>query len=76
MQGSVSPQAQSCALNDGNGCSGSWAETFLADPNGELAVRKIVPFAHLDDPQIKSIGVGWAYSPAAKTYYYAVVRNA
>lgn len=75
VQGTVSPRAQTCALNNGSGCSGSWAETFLADPNGQLAVTKILPFAHLDDPQVKSVGVGWAYSPEARTYYYAVVRG-
>lgn len=75
VQGSVSPRAQACALSNGSGCGGSWAETFLADPSGRMAVHKILPFAHLLDPQMKRVGVGWAYSPAARTYYFAIVSK-
>jgi hypothetical protein len=71
---SVSAPAQTCAVNDGNGCTGSWAETYLADPDGQQAVQKIEQFAHLLDPSIKSIGIGWAYDPQAKQYNFAVVR--
>jgi hypothetical protein len=74
VPGSVSAQAQTCAVHNGNNCSGGWAETELADPNGQQAVQKILPFAHLDDPQMKSIEVGWAYDPGAKLYYFAIVR--
>lgn len=75
VPGQVSEQAQTCALHNGNGCSGGWAETELAEPNGRQAVQKILPFAHLLDPQMKSIEVGWAYDPRAKLYYFAIVRN-
>lgn len=75
VHGWVSPRAQRCALRNGGGCAGGWAETFLGAPNGRLAVRKILPFGHLSDPRIRFVGVGWAYSPAARTYYYAIVRH-
>jgi hypothetical protein len=75
VPGSVTPQAQSCAVNNGNGCSGGWAETELADPNGQEAVQKIEQYAHFEDPQMTSVEVGWAYDPGAKLYYFAIVRN-
>lgn len=75
VPGSVSQQAQTCAVNNGSGCSGGWAETELADPNGQEAVQKIEQFAHFEDPQLKSVEVGWAYDPGAKLYYFAIVRN-
>jgi hypothetical protein len=75
VPGSVTPQAQTCALNNGNGCTGGWAETLLSDPNGEEAVQKIEQYAHFEDPQLKSIEVGWAYDPSAQLYYFAIVRN-
>jgi hypothetical protein len=75
VPGSVTPQAQTCAVNNGNGCSGGWAETELADPNGQEAVQKIEQFAHFEDPQMTSVEVGWAYDPGAQLYYFAIVRN-
>jgi hypothetical protein len=75
VPGRVSTQAQQCALNNGNGCSGGWAETELAKPNGRAAVQKILAFGRLLDPQLKTIEVGWAYDPGAKLYYFAIVRN-
>ena len=75
VPGSVSSQAQACAVNNGSGCSGGWAETELADPNGQEAVQKIEQFAHFEDPQLTSVEVGWAYDPGAKLYYFAIVRN-
>jgi hypothetical protein len=75
VPGSVTPQAQTCALNNGSGCTGGWAETLLSDPDGEEAVQKIEQFAHFEDPQLTSIEVGWAYDPGAKLYYFAIVRN-
>lgn len=75
VPGSVTPQAQTCALNNGSGCTGGWAETLLSDPNGEEAVQKIEQFAHFEDPHLTSIEVGWAYDPSAKLYYFAIVRN-
>jgi hypothetical protein len=69
----VSPAAQKCALNNGSNCAGGWAETELATPDGKQAVTKILQFAHLAEPTISSVGVGWAYDPQAKEYYFAVV---
>jgi hypothetical protein len=75
VPGSVSTQAQTCAVHNGSGCSGGWAETELADPNGQEAVQKIEQFAHFEDPHLTSIEIGWAYDPSAKLYYFAIVRN-
>jgi hypothetical protein len=75
VPGSVSTQAQNCALHNGSGCSGSWAETLLSKPDGQEAVQKIEQFAHFEDPQMKTVEVGWAYDPGSKTYYFAIVRN-
>ena len=75
VPGSVTNQAQTCAVNNGSGCSGGWAETELADPNGQEAVQKIEQFAHFEDPNMTSVEVGWAYDPGAKLYYFAIVRN-
>jgi hypothetical protein len=74
VPGKVSPEAQQCALNNGNGCSGGWAETELADLDGPAAVQKILPFAHLLN-SMKSVEVGWAYDPGAKLYYFAIIRQ-
>lgn len=75
VPGAVSPAAQQCALNNGNGCSGGWAETELAKPDGTQAVQKIQSFGHLLDPNAKSFEVGWAYDPGAKLYYFAIIRK-
>jgi hypothetical protein len=75
VSGAVSPAAQQCAVNNGNDCSGGWAETELPQPDGAAAVQKILPFAHLLDTQITSVDVGWAYDPGAKLYYFAIIRN-
>jgi hypothetical protein len=75
VPGSVSVQAQTCAVNNGTGCSGGWAETLLSHPDGAEAVQKIQQFAHFDDPNMTSIEVGWAYDPGARLYDVAIVRN-
>lgn len=75
VSGSVSPLAQSCARNNGNGCTGGWAETEVAKPDGPTAVQKILQFGRLLDPNLKNFEVGWAYDPAAKLYYFAIIRN-
>lgn len=75
VPGDVSEKAQTCAVHNGNGCSGGWAETELSMPDGAKAVQKILPFAHLQDSQLKSVEVGWAYDPSAKLYYFAIIRN-
>jgi hypothetical protein len=75
VTGAVSKQAQECARNNGNGCSGGWAETELAKPNGPMAVQKILQFGQLLDRDLKNFEVGWAYDPGAKLYYFAIIRN-
>jgi hypothetical protein len=75
VPGSVGSVAQTCAVHNGNGCTGGWAETELATPDGQEAVQKILPFAKLLDPALKNFQVGWAYDPGAKLYYFAIIRN-
>lgn len=75
VPGAVSAQAQDCAVHNGAGCTGGWAETELSQPDGAAAVQKILKFAHLLDPHLKSVEVGWAYDPKAKLYYFAIVRD-
>lgn len=75
VSGSVGTQAQQCALHNGNGCSGGWAETEVAKPDGNQAVQQILPFGKLLDPNLKTFEVGWAYDPRAKLYYFAIIRN-
>jgi hypothetical protein len=74
VPGTVSAAAKECALRNGNGCSGGWAETQLSAPNGQAAVTNILPFAKLLSP-MQSFGVGWAYDPANKEYFFSIVRN-
>lgn len=74
VPGSVGAKAQDCAVHNGNGCSGAWAETELSTPDGQEAVQKILPFAHLLD-KMTSVEVGWAYDPKAKLYYFAIIRK-
>jgi len=75
VPGSVSRAAQTCAVHNGNGCTGGWAETELAKADGPAAVQKILPFGRLLDPNVKNFGVGWAYDPGAKLYYFAIIRT-
>ena len=72
--GRVGSAAQECALNNGNGCTGGWAETEVPKLDGPAAVQKILPFAHLLN-DMKDFEIGWAYDPGAKMYYFAIVRN-
>jgi hypothetical protein len=74
VAGRVGSAAQQCALHNGSGCTGGWAETELPKLDGPAAVQKILPFAHLLD-DMKSFQVGWAYDPGAKLYYFAIVRK-
>ncbi len=74
VPGSVSEKAKLCALNNGSGCSGGWAETQVDKPDGAAAVKKITQFGKLTS-DMKSIEVGWAYDPKAKQYYFAIIRN-
>jgi hypothetical protein len=74
VPGAVSEAAKQCALKNGNGCTGGWSETQVPTPDGVKAVNKILQFAKLLSP-MKSFGVGWAYDPAAKQYFFAIVRS-
>jgi hypothetical protein len=74
VPGTVSAAAKQCALRNGNGCSGGWAETTLSSPDGPAAVKNILPFAKLLSP-MQSFGVGWAYDPGSKEYFFSIVRN-
>lgn len=74
VPGSVSEEAKSCALNNGSGCTGGWAETQVAKPDGAAAVQKILKFGKLLT-DMKAIEVGWAYDPGAKQYYFAIIRK-
>jgi hypothetical protein len=74
VPGAVSAAAKQCALQNGNGCSGGWAETTLSAPDGQAAVKNILPFAKLLSP-MQSFGVGWAYDPGSKEYFFSIVRN-
>ena len=67
-------KAQDCALHNGSGCTGGWAETEVPKLDGAAAVQKILPFAHLLN-DMKDFEIGWAYDPGAKMYYFAIVRN-
>ncbi|MGI8678814.1 MAG: hypothetical protein ACR2LX_09040 [Jatrophihabitans sp.] len=74
VPGSVSEEAKLCALNNGTGCSGGWAETQVDKPSGADAVKKITQLGKLTS-DMKSIEVGWAYDPKAKQYYFAIIRK-
>lgn len=74
VPGTVSEAAKECALKNGSGCSGGWAESQVPGPSGQKAVAKVVQFAKLLSP-MKSFGVGWAYDPGSKQYFFAIVRN-
>lgn len=75
IPGTVAADAAQCALTNGSDCPDAFAESQVPGPNGTTAVAKIESLAKLLDPAMKSFGVGWAYDPASKTYYFAVVRN-
>jgi hypothetical protein len=75
VPGSVTPQAQDCALDNGSGCNGTWAETFLSTPDAQEAVQKIEQYAHFEDPDLTSVEVGWAYNPGTRLFYFAIIRN-
>lgn len=75
VPGAVSPAAQACALDNGTRCTGNWAESRVPGPDGAIAVAKLTSFAHLLDPQLRSFGVGWAYDPGSKQYFFSIVRN-
>jgi hypothetical protein len=75
VPGSVSDAAKQCALSNGSSCSGNWAESQVPGPVGTTAVAKIAQLGKVLDPQMTSFGVGWAYDPQGKQYFFALVRN-
>jgi predicted nucleic acid-binding Zn ribbon protein len=75
VSGKVTPNAQTCAVSNGNQCSGSWAETQLPTANGKLAAQKVSSFTDLLSTSITSVQVGWAYDPTAHQYYFAIITN-
>lgn len=75
VPGLVSKAAQRCALGNGSGCSGGYAESQVQKPTGKAAVAKISKLGKLLDPSMKSFEVGWAYDPGTKQYFFAVIRN-
>lgn len=75
VPGTVSVAAQTCAVHNGSGCTGGWAETEIANPDGTEAVDKLTDLAKFLDPQMTDFEVGWAYDPHAHLYYFAFIRN-
>ena len=75
LPGTIAADAAKCALTNGSDCPDSYAESQVPGPNGTTAVAKVESLAKLLDPAMKSFGVGWAYDPGSKAYYFAVVRN-
>ena len=69
----VSPQAQQCALAQGNGpaCQPSYAWEPVETQNGPKAVA-LVAAKWLLDPTMKSFTVGWAY--AGGQYECAILK--
>lgn len=73
VPGGTSTRAQQCALSNGSRCTGGWAETWDSRLSGSVMVHKVASRGHLLD-SFKSFAVGWAYNPASKVYYFAVIR--
>jgi hypothetical protein len=69
VAGSTSAQAQQCALNQGDGpaCVPHYAWQPVSTRDGEKVISMIASggngAAWLLDPQVTSVGVGWAYQP-------------
>lgn len=74
VPGAVSAAAQKCALSNGSDCSGGWAESQVAGPDGQAALAKVLSFAH-DINSMTSFEIGWAYDPAGHQYFFAIVQN-
>jgi hypothetical protein len=71
VAGTASPQAQQCAVNEGDGpaCMPSYSWEPVATQNGAQVVAKIAGFGEgtqwLLDPAMSAFTVGWAYAPGA-----------
>ncbi len=68
------PRPSNAPCSNGNGCTGGWAGARCPAPTAPTAVKKILQFGKLLSP-MKSFGVGWAYDPGSKAYFFAIVRN-
>lgn len=75
VPGAISSAAQQCALHNGSGCSGSWAESQVPKLDGTAAAQKVRTLGDLLDPKMTSFGIGWAYDPGSKQYFFAIVRQ-
>jgi len=79
VPGTVSPQAQQCALQQGDGsaCASHFAWEPVPTQDGPKAIGMIKP-DWLLDPAMKSFTVGWAYAPGpggkAGTFECAVIK--
>jgi hypothetical protein len=75
--GAVSPQAQQCALSQGNGpdCAPSFAWEPVPNQDGAKAVELIAGRGGdwLLDPAMTSFSVGWAYAPGTG-YECAIIK--
>ena len=75
--GAVSPQAQQCALSQGNGpaCAPSFAWEPVPTQDGAKAVELIAGRGAdwLLDPAMTSFSVGWAYAPGTG-YECAIIK--
>jgi hypothetical protein len=81
VAGSVSNAAQTCAVTNGDQCTGNWAESEVPAPNGKPsgkeALQKVIPLSHdLLAPNLTGVEVGWAYDPTAQLCYFAVITDA
>jgi hypothetical protein len=77
VAGAVTPQAQQCALSQGNGpsCAPSWAWEPAPTQDGAKVVELIAGRGGewLLDPAMTSFSVGWAYAPGTG-YEVAILK--
>jgi hypothetical protein len=77
VAGAVTPQAQQCALSQGNGpsCAPSWAWEPAPTQDGTKVVELIAGRGGewLLDPAMRSFSVGWAYAPGTG-YEVAILK--
>jgi hypothetical protein len=78
VAGTVSPQAQQCALSQGDGasCAPSWAWEPAPTQDGAKVVELIAGRGGewLLDPTMTSFSIGWAYAPGTG-YEVAVLKT-
>lgn len=71
VPGTISPQAQQCALQQGEGaaCEPHYAWQAVSTQDGRQVINKIAGLggglAWLLDPRMRSFSIGWAYVPNA-----------